>query len=90
MIPPCEQERVVVEVMFGGGVEYEGNNHKRKVGVENMNCFGPQIAPAMLYKMAEGANGQSLGTYDSATVGVDSDYFCATEVTFEVRIHLGT
>ena len=33
MIPPCEQGRMV-EVMFGGGVECEGNNHKRKVGVE--------------------------------------------------------
>jgi len=30
MIPPCER---VEEVMFGGGVECEGNNHKRKVGV---------------------------------------------------------
>ncbi|KAL2340452.1 hypothetical protein Fmac_008392 [Flemingia macrophylla] len=27
----------------------------------------------------KGANGQALGTYNSATVGVDLDYFCATE-----------
>ncbi|RDX71414.1 Pectinesterase QRT1, partial [Mucuna pruriens] len=31
----------------------------------------------------KGPNGQALGTYDSATVGVDSDYFCATGVSFE-------
>ncbi|XP_027333569.1 pectinesterase QRT1-like [Abrus precatorius] len=31
----------------------------------------------------KGPNGQALGTYDSATVAVDSNYFCATEVTFE-------
>ncbi|CAJ1971501.1 unnamed protein product [Sphenostylis stenocarpa] len=31
----------------------------------------------------KGTNGQALGTYDTATVGVDSDYFCATGVTFE-------
>lgn len=30
-----------------------------------------------------GPNGQTLGTYGSATVGIESDYFCATEVTFE-------
>ncbi|XP_061345990.1 pectinesterase QRT1 [Gastrolobium bilobum] len=30
-----------------------------------------------------GPNGQELGTYGSATVAVDSDYFCATRVTFE-------
>jgi len=33
----------------------------------------------------KGTNGQALGTFDTATVGVDSDYFCATGVTFEVR-----
>lgn len=32
-----------------------------------------------------GPNGQTLGTYGSATVAVESNYFCATEVTFEVR-----
>jgi len=32
-----------------------------------------------------GPNGTALGTYASATVGVDSNYFCATGVTFEVR-----
>ena len=31
-----------------------------------------------------GPNGQLLGTYASATVGVESDYFCATQITFEV------
>ena len=31
-----------------------------------------------------GPNGQELGTYGSATVAVASDFFCATEVTFEV------
>lgn len=31
-----------------------------------------------------GPNGQELGTYGSATVAVESDFFCATEVTFEV------
>lgn len=31
-----------------------------------------------------GTNGQALGTFDTATVGVDSDYFCATGITFEV------
>ncbi|XP_073221162.1 pectinesterase QRT1 [Cicer arietinum] len=30
-----------------------------------------------------GPNGQTLGTYGSATVAVESSYFCATEVTFE-------
>ncbi|KAH1263817.1 Pectinesterase QRT1 [Glycine max] len=30
-----------------------------------------------------GPNGTALGTYASATVGVDSNYFCATGVTFE-------
>ena len=35
-----------------------------------------------------GPNGQTLGTYGSATVGVDSDFFCASEVTFEVRTQL--
>ncbi|KAL2327058.1 hypothetical protein Fmac_020485 [Flemingia macrophylla] len=33
----------------------------------------------------KGANGQSLGTYDSATVGVDSDYFCAIETVVFVE-----
>ncbi|XP_042519006.1 pectinesterase QRT1 [Macadamia integrifolia] len=28
-------------------------------------------------------NGQDIGTYDTATVAVESDYFCATEITFE-------
>jgi pectinesterase len=32
----------------------------------------------------KGPNGQALGTYGSATVAIDSDFFCATEVTFEV------
>ncbi|KAG4952884.1 hypothetical protein JHK87_038478 [Glycine soja] len=31
----------------------------------------------------KGPNGTALGTYASATVGVDSDYFCATGITFE-------
>ncbi|XLU63228.1 hypothetical protein S245_022437 [Arachis hypogaea] len=31
----------------------------------------------------QGPNGQTLGTYGSATVGIDSDYFCASQVTFE-------
>lgn len=31
-----------------------------------------------------GTNGQELGTYGSATVAVDADYFCATEITFQV------
>ncbi|XP_014502891.2 pectinesterase QRT1-like [Vigna radiata var. radiata] len=31
----------------------------------------------------KGTNGQALGTFDTATVGVDSDYFCASGVTFE-------
>lgn len=35
----------------------------------------------------KGPNGTALGTYASATVGVDSDYFCATGITFEVRTH---
>ncbi|CAL5190744.1 unnamed protein product [Lathyrus oleraceus] len=30
-----------------------------------------------------GPNGQALGTYGSATVAVESDFFCATRVTFE-------
>ncbi|XP_019456029.1 PREDICTED: pectinesterase QRT1-like [Lupinus angustifolius] len=30
-----------------------------------------------------GSDGQTLGTYGSATVGVESDYFCATQITFE-------
>ncbi|KAJ4976118.1 hypothetical protein NE237_001224 [Protea cynaroides] len=29
------------------------------------------------------ANGEDIGTYDTATVAVESDYFCATEITFE-------
>lgn len=33
-----------------------------------------------------GSNGQELGTVGSATVAVESDYFCANKVTFEVRI----
>lgn len=33
----------------------------------------------------KGPNGNELGTSHSATVGVDSDYFCATGLTFEVR-----
>ncbi|XP_057440119.1 pectinesterase QRT1-like [Lotus japonicus] len=31
----------------------------------------------------KGPNGIALGTYGSATVAVESDYFCATEITFE-------
>ncbi|KAK7299938.1 hypothetical protein RJT34_10768 [Clitoria ternatea] len=31
----------------------------------------------------KGPHGRPLGTYDSATVAVDSNFFCATEVTFE-------
>ncbi|XP_045832340.1 pectinesterase QRT1-like [Trifolium pratense] len=31
----------------------------------------------------KGPNGQTLGTYGSATVAIDSNFFCATEVTFE-------
>lgn len=31
-----------------------------------------------------GRNGGSLGTYRSASVTIESDYFCATEITFEV------
>lgn len=31
------------------------------------------------------ANGNALGTYNSATVIVLADYFCATGVTFEVN-----
>ncbi|KAL5101169.1 hypothetical protein RYX36_005496 [Vicia faba] len=30
-----------------------------------------------------GPNGQTLGTYGSATVAIESDFFCATGVTFE-------
>ncbi|XP_054795271.1 pectinesterase QRT1-like isoform X1 [Prosopis cineraria] len=30
-----------------------------------------------------GSNGQELGTYGSATVAVESDYFCANRITFE-------
>lgn len=30
-------------------------------------------------------NGQSVGTYDSASVAVESDFFCATGITFEVQ-----
>ncbi|XVF70863.1 hypothetical protein PTKIN_Ptkin11bG0196600 [Pterospermum kingtungense] len=30
-----------------------------------------------------GRNGGSLGTYKSASVTIESDYFCATEITFE-------
>lgn len=29
-------------------------------------------------------NGGSLGTYRSASVTIGSDYFCATDITFEV------
>lgn len=32
-----------------------------------------------------GSNGQALGTYGSATVAIESDYFCANRITFEVR-----
>lgn len=31
-----------------------------------------------------GFNGQTLGTYASATIAVEADYFCATKVTFQV------
>ncbi|KAI4306198.1 hypothetical protein L6164_029494 [Bauhinia variegata] len=31
------------------------------------------------------SSGQELGTFGSATVGVDSDYFCAAEITFQAR-----
>ena len=34
------------------------------------------------------SNGGSLGTYKSASVTIESDYFCATEITFEVIITL--
>lgn len=34
-----------------------------------------------------GFDGQELGTYDSATVAVESDYFCATTLTLEVSTH---
>ena len=30
-------------------------------------------------------DGVELGTYRTATVAIDSDYFCATGITFEVR-----
>ena len=32
------------------------------------------------------SNGGSLGTYKSASVTIESDYFCATEITFEVIV----
>jgi pectinesterase len=38
----------------------------------------------------KGPNGQTLGTYGSATVAIDSDFFCATEVTFEVSTQFST
>lgn len=31
------------------------------------------------------SNGGNLGTYRSASVTIESDYFCATEITFEVN-----
>ena len=30
------------------------------------------------------SNGTELGTYRTATVAIDSDFFCATAITFEV------
>lgn len=30
------------------------------------------------------SNGINLGTYRSASVTIESDYFCATDITFEV------
>ena len=33
-----------------------------------------------------GSNGQLLGTYASATVGVESDYFCATNLIIKVMV----
>ena len=32
-----------------------------------------------------GSNGQALGTYGSATVAVESDIFCATQLTIKVK-----
>ncbi|KAF1868576.1 hypothetical protein Lal_00036014 [Lupinus albus] len=37
-----------------------------------------------------GPNGQTLGTYGSATVGIESDYFCATQITFEASTTFAT
>lgn len=33
----------------------------------------------------KGNDGKELGTYNSASVAIESDYFCATGITFEVR-----
>ena len=32
----------------------------------------------------KGEDGIELGTYNSASVAIESDYFCATGITFEV------
>ncbi|XP_042477643.1 pectinesterase QRT1-like, partial [Macadamia integrifolia] len=32
------------------------------------------------------ANGTEIGTFGSATVNVESDYFCSTEITFEITV----
>lgn len=33
------------------------------------------------------SNGEELGTYRTATVSIESDFFCATAITFEVLQH---
>ena len=35
-----------------------------------------------------GNNGIEIGTYQSASVTIESDYFCATGITFEVTAKL--
>ncbi|KAK4275333.1 hypothetical protein QN277_018434 [Acacia crassicarpa] len=85
MVPDNNPERMKICIYPGiyrekvyvprtkGYVSMIGGRNERESAVITWNSKSSDI----------GFDGQEIGTYDSATVTVESDYFCATRLTFE-------
>ncbi|KAJ1410785.1 Pectinesterase, catalytic [Sesbania bispinosa] len=76
--------RVIVVDQHGKGHSKTVQGAVDMVPDHNRQRVKIYIYPGLYSKSSDrGPNGQALGTYGSATVAVESDYFCATEITFE-------
>ncbi|RWV79781.1 hypothetical protein BHE74_00014990 [Ensete ventricosum] len=71
MIPDGNKERVKILINPGPFISFIGNQSSETV-------ISFHLRASDRY-----SNGQNVGTFDSATVAVESDYFCANGITFE-------
>ncbi|RRT70500.1 hypothetical protein B296_00031619 [Ensete ventricosum] len=74
MIPDGNKERVKILINPGPFISFIGNQSSETV-------ISFHLRASDRY-----SNGQNVGTFDSATVAVESDYFCANGITFELSI----